>query len=56
MWADNETNEDLLGYQVHADLLKEVVLDSTMLPISIGIFGDWGFREEQSDALDERGH
>lgn len=25
MWADNETNEDLLGYQVHADLLKEVV-------------------------------
>ena len=23
MWADNETNEDLSGYQVHADLLKE---------------------------------
>ena len=42
MWADNETNEDLLGYQVHADLLKEVVLDSKMLPITIGIFGDWG--------------
>ena len=42
MWADNETNEDLLGYQVHADLLREVVLDSTMLPITIGIFGDWG--------------
>lgn len=42
MWADNETNEDLLGYQVHADLLKEVVLDSTMLPITIGVFGDWG--------------
>ena len=42
MWADNETKEDLLGYQVHADLLKEVVLDSTMLPITIGIFGDWG--------------
>ena len=28
MWADNETNEDLLGYQVHADLLKEVVRGS----------------------------
>lgn len=42
MWSDNETKEDLLGYQVHADLLKEVVLDPTMLPISIGIFGDWG--------------
>lgn len=42
MWADNETKEDMLGYQVHADLLKQVVLDSTMLPITIGIFGDWG--------------
>lgn len=42
MWADNETNEDLLGYQVHADLIKDVVLDPSMLPISIGIFGDWG--------------
>lgn len=42
MWADNETNKDLLGYQVHADLLKEVILDPEMLPISIGVFGDWG--------------
>ncbi len=42
MWSDNETNKDFLGYQVHADLLKEVVLDPTMLPISIGVFGDWG--------------
>lgn len=42
MWSDNETKEDLLGYQVHADLLKEVVLDPSMLPISIGVFGDWG--------------
>lgn len=42
MWADNETKDDLLGYQVHAELLSNVVLDSSMLPISIGIFGDWG--------------
>lgn len=42
MWADNETKVDLLGYQVHAELLSKVVLDSTMLPVSIGIFGDWG--------------
>lgn len=42
MWSDNETKDDLLGYQVHADLLKEVVLDPTMLPITIGVFGDWG--------------
>lgn len=42
MWADNETSNDLLGYQVHADLLKEIVLDPSMLPITIGVFGDWG--------------
>lgn len=42
MWSDNETKIDLLGYQVHAELLKDVVLDPAMLPISIGVFGDWG--------------
>ena len=42
MWADNETKDDLLGYQVYADLLRDVVLDPAKLPISIGVFGDWG--------------
>lgn len=42
MWSDNETNEDLLGYHVHARLLKDVILDSEMLPTSIGVFGNWG--------------
>lgn len=42
MWSDNETGEDLLGYKVHASLLKDVILDRNMLPTSIGIFGNWG--------------
>lgn len=42
MWADNETTQDLLGYQVHADLLKKIILADEMLPISIGVFGNWG--------------
>ncbi len=42
MWSDNETTTDLLGYKVHADLIKEIVTDSQLLPITIGIFGDWG--------------
>lgn len=42
MWSDNETKEDLLGYHVHASLLKDVILDSEMLPTSIGVFGNWG--------------
>lgn len=42
MWPDNETTLDLLGFKVHADLLRSVVLDSTLLPVTIGVFGDWG--------------
>ena len=42
MWSDNETTQDLLGYQVHADLLKKIILNDGMLPISIGVFGNWG--------------
>jgi predicted KAP-like P-loop ATPase len=42
MWADNETSEDLLGFKVHADLLIDIVKDESVLPITIGVFGDWG--------------
>lgn len=42
MWSDNETTEDLLGFQVHADLIRSIVTDPEMLPVTIGIFGDWG--------------
>ncbi|MCZ2471212.1 NTPase [Aquirufa ecclesiirivi] len=42
MWADNETSEDLLGFKVHADLLIDIVNDESVLPITIGVFGDWG--------------
>lgn len=42
MWADNETSEDLLGFKVHADLLIDIVNDDSVLPITIGVFGDWG--------------
>lgn len=42
MWADNIAEQDLLGYQVHADLLQKIILYDDMLPISIGVFGNWG--------------
>lgn len=42
MWADNETAEDLLGFKVHADLLINILNDESVLPITIGVFGDWG--------------
>jgi predicted KAP-like P-loop ATPase len=42
MWSDNETSEDLLGFKVHADLLIDVIRDDKVLPVTIGVFGDWG--------------
>ena len=42
MWADNETSEDLLGFKIHADLIVDVVNDDMVLPVTIGVFGDWG--------------
>lgn len=42
MWSDNETFDDLVGFRVHADLVRDVVTDSRLLPVTIGIFGDWG--------------
>lgn len=42
MWKDIETYDDLLGYAVHARMLKNIITNDSMLPISIGVFGNWG--------------
>lgn len=42
MWADNETTEDFLNYEIHCDLIKEYVTNPDLLPLTIGVFGDWG--------------
>lgn len=42
MWADNETDEDLLGFEVHANLIQSIVTDAENLPVTVGLFGDWG--------------
>lgn len=42
MWTDNITDKDFLGFDVHANLIKELVKDDKMLPLTIGLFGDWG--------------
>jgi hypothetical protein len=42
MWADNETDVDLLGFEVHKDLIKGLVTNDGLLPLTVGLFGDWG--------------
>ena len=45
MWSDKETSEDLLGYTVHSSLLKSVITNEKNLPITVGLYGDWGLRK-----------
>jgi predicted KAP-like P-loop ATPase len=42
MWADNETTIDLLGFDYLSTALVEVLTESRLLPVTVGVFGDWG--------------
>lgn len=42
MWSDNETSDDLFGFRVHAELIRELIMDPAVLPATIGVYGDWG--------------
>lgn len=42
MWRDCETDFDLLNYDVMVKSILSIIRDDSLLPSSIGIFGDWG--------------
>ena len=42
MWSDNETTVDQIGFRVHAALVRSVATDQSLLPVVLGLFGDWG--------------
>jgi len=42
MWPDHETTIDLLGIKHLKDAVLDIVKSDTLLPATIGIFGDWG--------------
>jgi len=42
MWSDSETTIDLLGFTVHKDLIEQLVTNDDLLPLTVGVFGDWG--------------
>jgi len=42
MWTDNETDIDLLNIKHYVSSITSIVNDKTLLPVTVGIFGDWG--------------
>lgn len=42
MWSDVESSEDYLNFGEVSDLAVDILSTKDMLPISIGIFGNWG--------------
>jgi Predicted P-loop ATPase len=42
MWADIETRVDYLNYQEIAEVAGEILMNRSMRPVSVGIFGTWG--------------
>jgi hypothetical protein len=42
MWPDNETNVDLLGFDILADGLIVALTEPRLLPLTVGVLGDWG--------------
>ncbi|MER7278049.1 P-loop NTPase fold protein [Dactylosporangium sp. NPDC000244] len=42
VWADNETEVDLLGYEFLVDSLVVALTEPRLLPLTLGVLGDWG--------------
>ncbi|MEF3309399.1 P-loop NTPase fold protein [Paenibacillus sp. GYB004] len=42
MWSDNETDIDLLDFNYMVTAVTSIVKSPSLLPATIGVFGDWG--------------
>lgn len=42
MYSDNETTQDLLGFDDEVHNVVEIVTNPKMLPVTVGVLGDWG--------------
>lgn len=42
MWSDKESSLDFLNFSETAESIKDLVTEKELMPISVGVFGDWG--------------
>ncbi|MGR7920673.1 KAP family P-loop NTPase fold protein [Zobellella denitrificans] len=42
MWSDKESKIDFLNFNEIAESIKDIITEKELMPISVGVFGDWG--------------
>ncbi|MCF2825097.1 MULTISPECIES: KAP family P-loop NTPase fold protein [unclassified Pseudoalteromonas] len=42
MWSDKESKIDFLNFNETAESIKDLITEKELMPISVGVFGDWG--------------
>lgn len=42
MWSDKESSLDFLNFSETAESIKDLITEKDLMPISVGVFGDWG--------------
>jgi predicted KAP-like P-loop ATPase len=42
MWSDKESSIDFLNFNETAESIKDLITEKNLMPISVGVFGDWG--------------
>ena len=42
MWSDSESELDYINYRETAEIISDLVSNSELRPVSVGVFGGWG--------------
>ena len=42
MWSDKESDKDYLNFGEVSQITVDILTSKDMLPVSIGVFGNWG--------------
>lgn len=42
MWSDKESSIDFLNFNETAESVKDLITEKALMPISVGVFGNWG--------------
>lgn len=42
MYSDNDTVDDLIGFDDQVEDISAIVLNPSLLPVTVGLLGDWG--------------